>query len=224
MITTTLLLCSLVLAGPARFPGPAPGSVPARASGHRIHQGRRRVAVAIRYKDPVVSRHLRGKTVLFVGDSMIVSGLDIWARYWVRKNGGTYFRRYMSSSTIKTWATTSILDRALKRYHPHLVFLVLGSNDLYLTNPGRQARHVRTILGKLGQIPFFWIGPPRWAPDTGIIKVFARTIPAGRFYPFNDHRIGRARDGKHPSLAGSKTWARDIFAWFARRLRKEGRL
>jgi lysophospholipase L1-like esterase len=195
-----LLLCSLVLSAPV-----APSKRP------------------VTYATPEMTRHFQGKTVLFVGDSMIVTGLDIWARHWVQRNGGTYRRYYHSSSTTRSWATTRALEYALGRYKPHIVFIVLGSNELYISKPQQRARYVRTILKKLGKRPYRWIGPPSWAPDTGIIKVLARTVPAGRFYPFNGRRIGRSRDGKHPSIMGSKTWARDIFNWYAKRLKKEGR-
>jgi len=203
MTATTLLLCSLVLAAPA----------PRRARPKKQSW----------YVTPTVTRQFKGKTVLFVGDSMIITGLDIWVRYWVQKNGGTYRRLHHSSSTTRTWANTKALDYALQRYKPDIVFVVLGSNELYLRKPQRQARFVRKILKKLGKLPYRWIGPPRWARDTGIIKVLARTVPAGHFYPFNDRRIGRTSDGKHPSIRGSRVWARDIFAWYNRRLKKEGR-
>jgi len=202
MNAATLLLCSLVLSAPV-----APGARPPGFS----------------YATPRVTRHFKGKTVLFVGDSMIVTGLDIWARNWVQRNGGTYRRHYHSSSTTQTWATTRALEYALQRYKPHIVFIVLGANELFISKPQRRARYVRVILRKLGKRPYRWIGPPGWAPDTGIIKVLAHTVPAGRFYPFNGRRISRAADGKHPSLTGSRTWAQDIFTWYARQLKKEGR-
>jgi len=169
-----------------------------------------------------MTRQFKGKTVLFVGDSMIVTGLDIWARNWVEKNGGTYRRHYYSSSTTRSWATTRALEYALQHYKPHFVFVVLGSNELYIPNPHLHAGYVRTILKKLGKRPYRWIGPPRWAPDTGIVKILASIVPANRFYPFNGRHIGRAKDGKHPSIEGSRTWAHDIFRWYAARLKKEG--
>lgn len=202
MTVATLMLCSLVLSAPLAPRAPTP---------------------AFRYATPELTRHFKGKTVLFVGDSMIVTGLDIWVRNWVQKNGGTYRRHYYSSSTTQTWATTRALEYALGRYKPHYIFVVLGSNELYIPQPQKRARYVRTILKKLGKRPYRWIGPPRWAPDTGIVKVLARTVPAGRFYPFNGRRIGRAKDGKHPSIMGSKTWALDIFKWYTARLKKEAR-
>jgi len=202
MTAATLLLCSMVLAAPAP---------------------RSKRKTPIQYVTPRVTREFKGKTVLFVGDSMIVTGLEIWARYWVQKNGGTYRRLHHSSSTTRTWANTRALESALQKYKPHIVFVVLGSNELYVKKPQRQGRWVRKILKKLGKLPFRWIGPPRWARDTGIIKVLASIVPAGHFYPFNDRRIARTSDGKHPSIRGSKVWARDIFAWYNKQLKKEGR-
>lgn len=199
MTTTLLLAAALALSAPA---------APRKKAG---------------YATPQMTRHFKGKTVLFVGDSMIVTGLDIWVKYWVQKNGGTYRRHHLSSSTTRTWARSRALPYALAKYKPDYIFVVLGSNELYVPKPQRHAKYVRTILKKLGKRPYRWIGPPAWARDTGIIKVLASVVPAGRFYPFNGRRIGRAPDGKHPSIRGSKSWARDIFAWYAKQLKKEGK-
>ncbi len=203
MTTATLLMCTFLLGAP---------TTP------------RKQASTTSYSNPTLTRYFKGKTVLFVGDSMIVTGLEIWARHWVKKNGGTYRRYHLSNSTTATWARSRALQYALKKYKPHMVFVVLGSNELYIDKPKSRARYIRKILKKLGKYPYRWIGPPRWARDTEFIRVLARTIPKGRFYPFNGRRIGRAKDGRHPSVMGSKVWVKDIFTWYVSRLLKEGRL
>ena len=149
-------------------------------------------------------------------------GLDIWARQWIKRHGGRYHRISIASSTTRSWATQKRLSWALRKYRPDLVFFVLGANELQHPHPATEARSVRAIVKKLGTIPFRWIGPPIWRKDTGIVRVIAANLPKGRFYKFNGRKIGRARDGKHPSVWGSKTWANDIFRWYEQRLSAEG--
>lgn len=172
--------------------------------------------------DPVLRRHLQGKTVLLLGDSMIVTGLEIWMRAVVRAHGGRMRRWAWASSTTESWATGRILDLALRRHRPDVVLVVLGSNELYLDHPAERAPHVRTIVARLAPRPYRWLGPPVWKRQTGILEVLRTNVPKGRFYPFNGHAIARDKDGKHPSPWGSRTWAYDFARWWIARLKAEG--
>lgn len=190
----------------------------ARARAHR--SAHRRVPAP---RDPVLRRHLRGKTVLVLGDSMIPAGLEIWIRQVIRIHGGRYRRWAWASSTTKRWATSGVLARALRKYRPDLVLIVLGSNELFLDHPARRARYVRAILKAIAPRPYRWLGPPAWSQDTGILEVLRRTIPAGRFYPFNGRAIARDRDGHHPTAWGARTWTYDFVRWWIHRLKRERR-
>lgn len=174
-------------------------------------------------QDPALRRHLQGKTVLVLGDSMIVTGLVIWLGAVVRTNGGTLKRWAWASSTTETWATGRVLDLALRRHKPDIVLVVLGSNELYLDRPVERARHVRAIVARLGSRPYRWLGPPVWGRQTGILEVIRQNVPAGRFYPFNGRPIARNRDGKHPSPWGARTWTYDFARWWIARLKAEGK-
>ena len=172
--------------------------------------------------DPALTRALKGKTVLVLGDSMIVTGLEIWLRHVVRKHGGTLKRWAWASSTTEKWAAPGMLERALRKHRPDRVLIVLGSNELYLQAPRAREKHIRTILRKLGKRPYRWLGPPVWKRQTGIVDVMKRTIPKHRFYPFNGRPIARNKDGKHPSPWGARTWTYDFVRWWIARLKAEG--
>jgi hypothetical protein len=164
---------------------------------------------------------LENKTVLVIGDSMIVTGLEVWMKPWIKRNGGRYERLAWASSTTIAWATTKRLDWALSRWKPDLVLVVLGSNELFLDKPDAMAPHIRTILKKIGTRPFRWFGPPIWRKDSGIVRVISENLPPGTFYPFNGKKIARDADGRHPNVRGSKVWFQDMIQWFEDRLRVE---
>ena len=172
--------------------------------------------------DPVLARTLKGKTVLVLGDSMIVTGFEIWIRAAIHKHGGIFRRWSWASSTTRKWANSGVLERALRKYHPDIVLILLGSNELYLDHPEERARHVKTIVRKLGKRPFWWLSPPVWGKQTGIVDVIRRNVPRGRFYPFNHHKIARMKDGHHPSPWGARTWAYDFVRWWIQRLKATG--
>jgi lysophospholipase L1-like esterase len=163
--------------------------------------------------------YLNGKTVLVVGDSMIVTGLEIWLKDYLRKHGARYQRLAWASSTTIAWAKGKRLDWALRKHRPDLVLVVLGSNELFLDKPQAMAPHVRTIVQKINPRPFRWIGPPIWRKDSGIVKVIEENVPPGMFYRFNGRKIHRDPDGRHPSVKGAKSWLEDIIVWFEARVR-----
>jgi hypothetical protein len=171
--------------------------------------------------DPVLKAHLQGKTVLALGDSMIVTGLEIWLRQVVRKHGGKLKRWSWASSTTRKWATTGALRRALRKHRPDVVIIVLGSNELYLDHPEKRARYVKAMLRRIEPRPYRWLGPPVWNTQTGIVDMLEKTVPEGRFYRFNGRKIGRHKDGRHPSVYGSRTWTHDFVRWWIKRLKAE---
>lgn len=171
--------------------------------------------------DPVLRRHLEGKTVLVLGDSMIVTGLEIWMRQVVRAHGGRMERWARASSTTEEWGSGRLLGRALARHKPDVVLIVLGSNELYLKSPQDRAKHVRSIVAGLGSRPYRWLGPPVWGSQSGIVEVIRTNLPPGRFYPFNGRAIGRHADGRHPSPWGARTWTYDFASWWIARLKME---
>lgn len=216
ILPAATLAAALLAAPVTTSPRPAP---PALGSTSARSPRRPKVPVPT---DPVLRRHLAGKKVLLLGDSMIVTGLEIWMRALITANGGRMERWAWASSSTESWATGPVLDRALRRHKPDLVLVVLGSNELYLEKPAERSKHVRTILARLAPRPCRWLGPPVWGRQTGIVEVLEASVPKGRFYPFNGRGMERHRDGKHPSPWGSRAWAYDFAVWWIARLKAEG--
>jgi hypothetical protein len=201
MISTALLVTLLLAGTPV-----APATRPAPAA----------AAATFDWK-----QHLGGKTVLVVGDSMIVTGLEVWMKPFIKRHGGRYERLAWASSTTIAWAKTKRLEWALGRFKPDLVWVVLGANELFLDKPDAMAVHVRKIVEKIGVRPFRWFGPPIWRKDSGIVRVISENVPTGTFYPFNGKKIGRDPDGRHPNVRGAKVWFEDMMLWYEERVRAE---
>jgi hypothetical protein len=80
-------------------------------------------------------------------------------------------------------------------------------------------RPIQRILKKMGRRrAVFWIGPPTWAKDKGLIKTMRAQMPPGHFFDSGKVKMGRKKDGYHPNMAGSKTWATAIWRWYTAKL------
>jgi len=160
---------------------------------------------------------LRGKRILMFGDSMVNCGINLWLEPWLKRHGiKSFVTRSWASSTTVTWSTAKKLDVYLWRHDPDIVFVVLGTNELFHPYPKMKIRPIRRILKKLGRRrAVYWIGPPTWAKDKGLIKTMRQQMPPGRFFDSGKVKMGRKKDGYHPTLAGAKTWATAIWRWYS---------
>ncbi len=163
---------------------------------------------------------LRGKKVLVFGDSMVNCGVNVYLEPWFRKHGvRSYVTRSWASSTTFAWAKTPKVRSYMWRFDPDIVIIMLGSNELFHPYPRMKIRPIQRILKKLGKRRLvFWVGPPAWKPDKGIIDVMRETLPPGHFFDSAPIKLSRQKDGYHPNMRGSKTWALALRRWFAKRL------
>ncbi len=164
---------------------------------------------------------LRGKRILMFGDSMVNCGINVWLEPWLKKHGiKSYVTRSWASSTTVTWSTAKKLDVYLWRHDPDIVFIVLGTNELFHPYPKMKIRPIQRILKKMGRRrTVYWIGPPTWAKDKGLIKTMKAQMPKGHFFDSGKVKMGRKKDGYHPNMAGSKTWAKAIWRWYTAKLK-----
>lgn len=165
--------------------------------------------------DGVYPITLTGKTVLLVGDSM-AEGLGWYLRDRVESAGGRYIGEPWSSSTIPSWNETGRFKQMLARYNPDVVFIALGSNEIFLKEPRGRVPLIKQMTQELGTRPAYWIGPPSWKPDRGIVHIIEENFQPGRFYNSNDLKVPRAKDGAHPTRDGYKTWVELVWNWYAR--------
>lgn len=160
---------------------------------------------------------LAGKTVLLVGDSM-AEGLGWTMKGKVENAGGRLIVIPWFSSTTSAWAGEGRLKAEIARYNPDIIFIALGSNEIFLSQPELEAPQVRKLVSELGDIPAYWIGPPSWKPDHGIVRVIEDNFIPDRFYNSNDLNVPRRKDGAHPTVEGYATWSDLIWNWYARKV------
>ncbi|HEV2912707.1 MAG TPA: hypothetical protein VGX92_05265 [Pyrinomonadaceae bacterium] len=156
---------------------------------------------------------LAGKTVLLVGDSM-AEGLRPSLQRRVEAAGGRFFVDPWQGSTIIGWEGTGRLKQMLERYRPDTVFIALGSNELQTRKPEGRAPLIKRMVLEIGARPAYWIGPPSWKPDKGLLGVIEENFQPGHFYNASNLQVERQRDGKHPTLEGFAQWAELVWDWF----------
>ena len=158
---------------------------------------------------------LKGKTVLLIGDSM-AEGVGPWLQKRVEASGGRFINGQERSSTIVWWQGSGKLREMLSRHQPDVIFIALGSNEIFLEKPELRAPLIKLMVEEIGERPSFWIGPPCWKPDTGLMRVIEENFQPGHFYNSNNLQLPRAPDGKHPTMQGYETWTELIWKWYAR--------
>lgn len=157
---------------------------------------------------------LKGKTVLLIGDSM-AEGLGWFLREKVETAGGRYISESIESSTIPRWEGGK-LKQSIERHKPDILFISLGSNELFIDKPEQtRAPLIQQMTKDIGDVTAFWIGPPSWKPDHGLVKVIEENFQPGHFYNSNDLHVERRNDGAHPTREGFEIWANLVWDWYA---------
>lgn len=157
---------------------------------------------------------LRNKTVLLVGDSM-AEGVAPWLKKKVEATGGKFIDGHERSSTIIFWQEGGKLQEKLAEYHPDIVFIALGANEIFLEKPEIRIPLIKGMVEEIGARPGYWIGPPSWKPDKGLVHIIEENFQPGHFYNSNDLKVPRAPDGKHPTAQGYGTWTDLVWTWYA---------
>ncbi len=151
--------------------------------------------------------------ILLTGDSM-VEGLMFAFKDYAEENGHDLFPAIWYSSSTLVWGQSEQLKKLIDFYKPTIVFIALGSNELFIRNIIEdRAKYVDNILSQVGDIKLIWIGPPNWKPDTGINQLLESKLGKKRFFVSKDLPLARARDGAHPTRGASRIWADTLFRW-----------
>ncbi|MGZ3477620.1 MAG: SGNH/GDSL hydrolase family protein, partial [Polyangiales bacterium] len=153
-----------------------------------------------------------GTKVLVFGDSMVDAGFAQKLRKLVEARGGTLVHDAWTSATTSTWSKGERLDNLLFVHKPDVVIVALGANEVFLPSPEAVAPRVGAIVGKLAPRSCFWVSPPLWKGETGIVAVErANASPCG-FFDSGSIPVERAKDGIHPTLKGGGDWADAVWS------------
>lgn len=149
---------------------------------------------------------------LFIGDSM-TQNLSIRAAAYAKQNGHKIHTINWDSSGTRIWAQSDELDNFIEKYHPTFIFISLGSNELYIRNLDPYREYVRTILKKIGDIPYVWIGPPNWKKDEGINDMLLEETAPGTFFRSEGIQLARKSDQIHPTRDAAVIWFDSVARW-----------
>ena len=149
------------------------------------------------------------KVVLHTGDSTVGfhAGLEKALAPRFEALGARYVQDAVTSVAIVTFDHTDHFAKMLEKDDPDLVLLTLGASDVFLPTPSRVAKNVASIAKKTEGRKCYWIGPPVWKKDTGIVDVIRQNCAPCVFYDSSDLHIQRRSDGIHPTDKGGETWA-----------------
>jgi hypothetical protein len=144
----------------------------------------------------------------------MLDGLSPRLAAYAAANGHTLYSVIWYSSTSEIWGRSSRLSQYIRRLHPDYIFICLGSNELIVRNvKTKRRKFVNNILSQVGSIPFVWIGPPNWKPDTGINELIDECVPAGCYFVSNGMTFERGKDGAHPTPASAAQWMDSVARW-----------
>lgn len=149
------------------------------------------------------------KVVLHTGDSMVGfhAGLERALAPHFEALGAKYIQDAVTSAAIVTFDHQDHFAKMLAKDDPDLVIITLGANDVFLPTPSRVAKNVASIAKKTEGRRCFWIGPPVWKKDTGIVDVIRNNCAPCIFYDSSKLKLERRADGIHPDDKGGEAWA-----------------
>lgn len=156
------------------------------------------------------------QTILFIGDSML-EGLAPRLASYAKENNHKLYSVIWYSSTSEVWGETDSLKVNIERYKPTYVFICLGANELFVRDIAiKREQFVKNIISQIGDLPYLWIGPPNWKPDTGINELIDKNAEKGCFFLSNGMHFDRTSDGAHPTRNSAIAWMDSVVRWMAK--------
>lgn len=158
----------------------------------------------------------RGTTVLHIGDSM-ADALGTALRNELARAGVRLVTRHRTGSHIPEWGGRfSTVPELVRAYHPDLVLVNLGGNDMMLDDPTDRVEGIRRIVSYVSGRPCVWIAPPLWAGENGLLALLREHSRPCRWFDTNriTPNLPRARpDPIHPSWPARTIWAQAVVDW-----------
>lgn len=158
----------------------------------------------------------KGTLVLHIGDSFAAAlGIELGKR--LKAVGVRNALEFKTASYIPNWSFGGDIPNFIAKYHPDLVLVTLGANEIEIPKPEQRVGAIRHLVAELGGRPCVWIAPPLWKPDTGLLKVIQDNVAPCRYLDSNAlvHDLPRGRDKIHPNPEGRSIWADIVFQWLS---------
>jgi hypothetical protein len=167
--------------------------------------------------EPVTEPLPKGTRVLQIGDSFAAAlGGELSKLF--KDAGLRSTLEFKTASYIPNWSYEGDVPKFVASYHPDLVLITLGANEIEIPKPEERIKPIKHLVSTLGGRPCVWIAPPLWKPDTGLLKVIRDNIAPCRYFDSNAllQDLPRGRDKIHPNAEGRQIWAKVVFDWLAK--------
>ena len=151
----------------------------------------------------------KGTRVLVIGDSM-APVFSLHMKPLVEASGGSLADDYWPGSTTVAWVHQGRLRKALRHFKPDVVFIVLGSNEVFSPFPKKLAPHIRELAKRLSPRPCAWIGPPLWKSarrrGAAIVDLERENAAPCAFFDSTGLPLARWKEDIHPTPEGGHVW------------------
>ncbi|CAN5340126.1 hypothetical protein BH09MYX1_BH09MYX1_52350 [soil metagenome] len=157
------------------------------------------------------------KVVLHLGDSMVggFGGLTKALEGKYKALGAQFHSDTQVSVSIMTFDHEKKLQELIARWHPDLVILTLGANDVLVPFPASLAGFVQSIARKASAgRDCYWVTPAPWRKDTGIVDIVKKNAAPCKVYDSGPLKISRGGDGIHPTDGGGGVWADGFWSFY----------
>lgn len=152
--------------------------------------------------------------ILLFGDSMC-EGLTRRLDDYAGENGDSLSTFVWYSSSTELYAKTNVIETLIKRKRPQFIIIALGSNELFVRDLEQRDQNIKAIIGKLGDTPYVWIGPPNWKKDTGIDSLILANVGKERYFDSSHLKLVRGKDHVHPTFTAAGQWMDLIAQWLS---------
>jgi len=154
----------------------------------------------------------RNHRILFFGDSMTEGLLRRFGDY-AAENGHELNVICWYSSNTDLWANTGTLKHYIKKFDPTYIVICLGGNELFVRDLPKREKNIAKIIETIDTIPFVWVSPPNWKPDTGINDLIIKHVGKSRYFDSRYLELQRGKDHVHPTFSAAAIWMDSIAVW-----------
>ena len=154
------------------------------------------------------------RRLLLIGDSM-VEGLRLRMADYAMENGYDLMAVVWYSSSTLWYTKSDTLRYFIDKHQPDYILICLGGNEQFARDLDKRAGYVRTMVERIGDIPFVWIGIPSWRSNCKFNDCVRGVVGDKRFYDSSRLTLARCEDHAHPTPAAASQWMDSVAVWLS---------
>lgn len=152
--------------------------------------------------------------IMFFGDSMVEGLMRRFGDY-AEENNHQLDAICWYGSNSNTWANTGTLKHYINKFSPTFIVVCLCGNELFVRDLPQRDKYIAKIVETIDTIPFVWISPPNWKPDTGINDLIIKNVGNSRYFDSRNLQLQRGKDHMHPTFSAAAVWMDSIAVWLS---------